>query len=373
MPVAIKVPDLGTTVDEIKLVAWLVEEGEQVKRGDALAEIETDKAASELESVAEGVLLKHVVLAGETAAKGDVLAYVGKPGETIPDREAPVEAVPVATQPTPVTRVSAPRVSPIVRNLAEKLGVDLARVQGTGTSGMITREDVKRAASAEAEAAGGEPLPRSQRAVARAVLKSSREIPHLRIAASIDMTAAQAIREKAKKSGGRISYDAVFLEALAVAVKAVPLVAARLEGERVIRPDGIHVAIAVGRGNDLFLPVVRDVDKKDLAALQREIAALSDQAAAARIKPEQMTGGCMTLSNLGMYPIESFDAIIFPEHSAILAVGAAQKKPIVVNDRVAIRPVALATLSVDHRLINGRTAAEFLARVKEIIESGTFT
>lgn len=361
MVVAIKVPDLGTTVDEVKLVAWLVEEGEQVKRGDLLAEIETDKATTELESVAEGTLLKQVMSAGETAAKGDILAYVGKPGETLPETETPAAS----------PQANAPRVSPMVRNLARKLDVALSQVQGTGRGGMITREDVQNAVKeSSSKAASGEPLSRAQAAVAKSVLTSVQTIPHLRVTASIDMAAAQQLREKAKSAGKKISYDAIFLKALANAIQTVPLVAARLENNRVTRPDGIHIALAVGSANDLFLPVIRDIGEKDISSLQEDIQKIASQAKVSALKPEDMTGGCMTLSNLGMYPIESFDAIIFPEHSAILAVGATQKKPVVINERVEILPVALATLAVDHRLINGRTAAEFLTKVKETLESG---
>jgi len=368
MAVAVRAPDLGTTVDEVRLVAWLVEEGQSVKRGDALAEIETDKATTELESVAEGVLLKRVAPDDSVVGKGDILAYIGKAGESIPEPAAPVEA---AAPPNPVaskSRPAAARISPMVRNLAGKLGVDLSRVEGTGAGGIITRADVKRAAKAAPEA--GQGLSRSQAAVAKAVLKSAQTIPHLRVNASIDMSTVMALRAKAEGTGEKISYDAILLKALAEALKAFPLIAAKLEGNRVVQREGRHIAVAMDRGGALFLPVVKNVDSKGLAEVQRDIVDFSGRAERAEIGPEEMTGGCMTLSNLGMFPIESFDAIVFPEHSAILAVGATQSKPVVVADRVEIRPLANVTLSVDHRLINGRTAAAFLAEVKKILESG---
>lgn len=371
MAVAIRVSDLGTTVDEVRLVAWLVAEGESVKRGDALAEIETDKATTELESVAAGVLLKQVVPADSKVGKGEVLAYVGKPGETVPEPETPADRPVVRESSAPGARANAPRVVPMAKNLAAKLGVDLSGVAGSGKGGMITRDDVQRAARAAAVGpTAGEPLSRAQSAVAKAVLTSVQTVPHLRVTASIDMTAAQALRETAKAAGEKLSYDAMLLKALAKAIEAVPLVAAKLAGERIVKPGGLHIAVAIGQGNELLLPVVRDVDKKDLSAVQSDVTAFADRAGRGEIKPEEMTGGCMTLSNLGMYPIDAFDAIIFPEHSAILAVGATQKKPAVMEDRVEIRPLAEVTLSVDHRLINGRTAAEFLTRVKEAIEAG---
>lgn len=374
MATAIKVPDLGTTVDEIKIVAWLVEEGQSVKRGDVLAEIETDKATIELESVAEGVLLKLITPAGETAQEGDVLAYIGEMGESVPDEEINAAnrgtaAEPVASERLPVQR---PAVSRMVSNLAKKVGVDLATVQGTGQGGVITRQDVLQARKAGPKRETDpdrERLPRSQAAVAKAVLKSCSEIPHLHVTAAIDMTVAERVRNQSAVGGAKIGYDAIFLKAMAGAIQATPLIAARLDGEFVIRPEGVHIAVAIGFENDLVLPVVRNVDQKDLPTLQSEIDDLIAQARAHTFKAEQMTGGCITLTNLGMYPIESFDPIIFPEHSAILAVGAVQKKPVVLDDRVAIRPMATIKLAVDHRLINGRTAAEFICNVKEIIET----
>jgi len=371
MVTEVRVPDLGTTVDEVKLVAWLIKEGESVKRGDVLAEIQTDKATIDLESVAEGTLLKQLVPEDTKVGKGDVLAYVGKPGEAIPELKAPADAPEARASSAPVPRTDAPRVSLMVKNLANKLGVDLASVEGTGRNGMITREDVRNAAKGSSiSVAVGEPLSRAQAGVAKAVLKSVQTMPHLRVTASLDMTAVQRLREEAKATGEKLSYDAILLKALAKAIEAVPLIAAKLEGERVVKPTGLHIALAVGRGDELLLPVVRDVNKKDLSAVQSDIADFAARADKNEIKFEEMTGGCMTLSNLGMYPIDAFDAIIFPEHSAILAVGATQKKAVVVEDCVEICPVANVTLSVDHRLINGRNAAEFLTRVKDVMESG---
>jgi len=374
MPVPIRMPDLGTTVDEIKIVAWLVKEGDSVKRGDFLAEIETDKATGELESVAEGVLLKQVAAEGDVVETGEVLAYVGEPGDTAPETGEEPETDEGGRSAGALVPPAAkrPRVAPVVQNLARKLGIDPASVQGTGRGGTVTREDVLRAGEAATEAGNppAERLSRSQSAVAKAVLKSVHEIPHLRIEAVADMTAAQRIREQSSDVGTRISHDAIFLKAMAKAVQTVPLLAARLDGDRVIRPEEIHLALAIGVENDLFLPVIRDVTHKDLASIQAEIADLASQARASTLRPEQMTGACMTLSNLGMYPVETFDAIIFPEHSAILAVGATRETPTAVDDRVEVRPLVSMKLAVDHRLINGRAAAQFLTEVKETVESG---
>ncbi len=384
MAAAIKLPDMGTNVEECKVLGWRIKPGEAVKRGDVLADIETDKAVAELESTGEGVLLEIVVKAGDLARTGDVLAYVGKPGDS-----AAGEAQATATTAVALAQGAAPtvdassrlgggqslRVAPIVRNLAAKLGVDLGRVQGTGTGGVITREDVQRAGRERARtpteaAPAGEPLPRAQAAVARAVQRSWKEIPHLSITASIDMTLAQEMRAKSDVDGARLSYEAIFLKAMARAAEALPLVAAKLVGERVIRPQGVHIALAIGLDNELFLPVVRDVEKKNLVSLQKEVADLVEKVKARTLRAEQMSGASMALSNLGMYPIEAFDGIIFPEHSTILTLGAIQLKPVILEGEVKARPVVTVKLAADHRLINGRTAAAFLSKVKEVIESG---
>jgi len=382
MAIAIRLPDMGTNVEECKVLAWKVKEGDFVKRGDVLADIETDKAVAELESTAEGVLLQCRVLAGATARTGDILAYVGQAGESI---IAELESAQGAEEPRNAgghgeismgTALSgSPRVSLIVRNLAAKLGVDLQQVKGTGAGGVITREDVQRAhptpTTLETSASSStEQLSRRQAAVARAVQRSWREIPHLSISASIDMSRAQELREKSQAGGSKISYDAIFLKAMARTAANHPLFLARLEGERIVRPQGIHIALAVGFEDELYLPVIRNVDQKDLPALQVEVSELAGKIKAHALKAEPLSGATMALSNLGMYPIEAFDAIIFPEHSSILTVGSIQPMAAVVDGKVEIRPRVVVKLAADHRLINGRAAAEFLTAVKHAVEGG---
>jgi len=366
MATPIRMPDLGTTVEEFRFMAWLVAEGDTVGRGDALAEIETDKAVTALESPAQGVLLRRCVSDGDTVYTGDVLAYVGAPGEVLPDEE--ISAAPAATAPEAVSPPAGP-VEPaafFARNLAAALGVDLAAVRGTGAGGVITREDVLRAHAGEPAPAAAT-LSRGQAAVARAVTKSWTEIPHIFISAAIDMTAAQRVR--AQRAGDRnISYDAIFLHALAQACRAYPLCAAHLEGDRVVPPAGLHLAFAVGVEHELFLPVVRDVDRRTLPDLQAEIEAAVAQVKAGALSTDRLTGACLAMSNLGMLPIESFDPIIFPGHSLMLAVGAVRPQPVVIDGGIHVRPICHIRLAADHRLINGRLAAAFAAKVKEIVE-----
>jgi len=364
-------PDLGTTVEEFKIMAWLVGEGDFVELGDALAEIETDKAVTQLESTAKGQVLRLLVEAGDTVYTGDTLAYIGASGEALALEEmpAPREAAvaPVDTLPSvEKTRQAAY----IVRNLAAQLNVELDAVAGSGEGGVITREDVLRASSGEAAPTPLlESLSRGQAAVARAVTKSWTEIPHLFIAAAIDMSAAQRLRAQSEAAGRKLSYDAIFLHALALACKAYPTAAARLDGEKIVPARGMHLAFAVGRENELFLPVVRDVDRRSLTEIQAEIEAAVAQVKAGSLSADRMAGACMAVSNLGMYPIESFDPIIFPGHSIMLALGAITPSPVVIDGGIHVRPVCNIKLAADHRLINGRLAAAFVSELKACIES----
>ena len=348
MAVMIRMPDFGTAVSEVRITRWLVEEGAAVKRGDLLAEIETDKAATELESIAEGILLKRLAEEGALAESGQIIAWIGAPGEVLPANEAP-----------------KPKLALIVGNLAAKLGVDTKTVEGTGERGVITRADVLRAAQ---ERPRTEQLSRSQAAVARAVEQSNREIPHLRIVMSIDMTAAAAARERLPADQRKGYYDACFVSAMARATTTVPLMAARLEAGAVVRSSTVSIAVAVSSGTDLLLPVIHNAAAKPLEQLREEIAGAALRARTGTLRAEETTGASMAFSNLGMYPVDQFDALIFPGHTAILALGAAEDRAVVHGGNIEIRRMATVTLAADHRLINGRTAAEYLTKLKELVE-----
>jgi len=371
MATPIRMPDLGTTVEEFKIMAWLVSEGDYVELGDALAEIETDKAVTQLESTAKGVVLRLKVEAGDTVYTGDVLAYIGAHGEVLPEEEtlAPRTAAASPSDSLP-TAEKTQEAAFIVRNLAAHLNVELGAVRGSGQDGVITREDVLHASAGEvAPAPSPESLSRCQAAVARAVTKSWTEIPHLFIAVAIDMSAAQRLRAKSEAAGRKLSYDAIFLHALAQACKAYPTAGAHLDGERIVPARGMHIAFAVGLENELFLPVVRDVDRRSLTEIQGEIETAIAQVKAGALSADRMAGACMAMSNLGMYPIESFDPIIFPGHSIMLAVGGITPRPVVIDGGIHVRPICRVKLAADHRLINGRLAAAFVSEVKACIES----
>lgn len=377
MAVPIKMPDLGTTVEEFTIMAWRISEGDTVSLGDELADIETDKAVTALESTTGGVVLRLCCEAGELVHTGDTLAYIGQAGEIIAETPAVVasSATPAIANATtaPAAKPASP-VAPVVRNLAAKMGVDLATLAGTGQGGTITREDVLRASRERAPVAApeapqaGVPLSRGQAAVARAVTKSWTEIPHFSVTASIDMHAARRLRADAVAQGRKLSYDAIVLRAMAKALDTMPGMAATLDGDRLIAASGIHLALAIDRQQELTLPVLRDVNTKSLAAIQAEIDEILAQLQAGALRAERLQGGCMTLSNLGMYAIDAFTPIIFPGHSAILAMAAIQDRPVALAGQLEIRPMATVTLTCDHRLINGRMAAEFVTSVKTLVE-----
>ena len=383
MATPLRMPDLGTVEGVVTLVRWLKAEGDTVALGEPLFEVETDKGVSEVEAALAGVLVKKIVPDGGRAGSGETIAMIRRPGEP---EDAPTAAAPTAVaKPPAATRTAAvgagaAHVVPVVRALAEKHGVDLATVTPTGPGGRITRQDVlmarmPRKTVAQAAARGGPSatpqgsLTPRQAVIARKVSQSHLEKPTYRVTTQVDMGQALAARERARASGG-ISWDAFFVRACAIAIAEMPVFRSRLTAGEIAVYPGVDIAVAVGIGDDLVIPAVRGPAEKSLSVISAEIAEVAKKAEAGSLGSEEIEGSCFLVSNLGMFPVESFDAIIYPEHSAALAVGAVTPTPVSDGTRIWIAQRARLTLSVDHRLVNGRTAARFLARVKQILESG---
>jgi len=375
MATAIKVPDIGTTVDHVKLVKWLKKEGDTVKRGEALCEVETDKAVSELESIAEGTVLR-IVAAEDTEVEQDtIIAYVGQAGEQISEESSGFrgqgsgggnEHEASATEP----RTLNPSVPPMIVNLARKLSVDLASVKGTGPGGRITKEDVMKAQGQPAAAAlAGKPLSQNQLVVARRVSRSQRDIPPIDITARFDMSAVIAARKRIREeSGVKISFDAFLVMAVTKVMKDFPHFRSRLEEERVVESESVNVGIAIGVGEQLFTPVIPGADGLSLKDTDAAIQRLQQKSEKGAFEPADLKGATLTVSNLGMYPVLAFSAIIPPDQVAILTVGTTEETPVVRSGEVKVLPMATVTLSVDHRLINGREGAEFLTALKKRVE-----
>ncbi len=424
MAVEIPMPRLSQTTDEVKLIRWLVKPGDAVAKGQALAEVENDKTTMEVESFAAGTVLR---LSGEPdsmIAAGSVIAVLGEPGErpeagaagTAPAPPGRTPASPPAPAPTGAPGLASAAAAegvlatPLVRNLARKHGVDLGRVRGTGARGLITRADLDSylrapstppssapatapsasqsaapsAAPAQAvrQAAGAPqepglpaevvevPLSAHQRAVARAVTAAKSQVPHYYLRTRIGADRLQAWRETHRRADGRkVAVDAILAWACARALARHPRLNGTLSGERLRLEPQVHIGVAVAAGEELHVPVVRQAQLKDIAELDRELAGLVDKARAGRLAAADLSGGTFTLTNLGMYPVEDFAAVLNAPQVAIAAAGRIGREIAVAEDgSFRARSALSLTGSFDHRAVNGAQGAAFLAEIKRILE-----
>jgi len=383
MPTEVILPDYGTSADRVTLVRWLKNEGDPVERGDSLCEIETDKAVSELEAFVEGTLLRQVADEGSEVEIGAVIAYIGAAGEDVPkpSAQAADSAPPPAStpeSPAPGERLTAAKASPLARKLAKDLAVDLSQVAGTGCGGKITRQDIVRAkeqadqgAPPSGPQAGEAALGANQRSVIRRITESSRETIPIRLASRIHMGQAIRRRENLRAELGRkITYDALFVHTVARIMEGFPHFRSRLSGEQLLTSDDVHVGVAVSIEDELYIPVVHNAHRRRIDDIDSVIRKLADKAGAGRLGPQDVRGATMTVSNLGMYPVEWFDAVIPPAQAAVLTIGAVEEVPVFKDNKVlAAEPVVRVLLCVDHRMINGREAARFLAELRTAMES----
>jgi pyruvate dehydrogenase E2 component (dihydrolipoamide acetyltransferase) len=366
----LRMPDLGTVEGSVTLVRWLKRVGDAVARGEPLFEVETDKGVSEVECAAEGTLVARLVEEGATVAAGDSIASIRGRGEQ--DRPEAAGSPRPEPVPAPAPRMApigagAPRgLAPSLVALAGKHGVDLSRVTGTGIGGAVTRQDILRAR----DTARGQSSPRplrepapAQLIVAARVSQSHREKPVFHVSARVDMGRVMAAR-------GTLRFDAFFVKASAVALGEFPAFLSYKTGGEAGWHESMDVAVAIGVDDELYAPVVRDAERRSVQEISAEIDRLAQKARAGLLTGPDAEGSCFLVSNLGMFPVESFDAVILPEHSAALAVGEAAPTPIADGAAVRIAPMAVLTLTVDHRLINGSAAARFLGRVKLLLEGG---
>ena len=404
---AVTMPKWGIEMTEGTINRWNADEGEAVEKGAPLLEVETEKIVNTVDAPASGILRRIVAGPGDLKPVGALLAVLaptqvgdaeierfiaGFQGATV-SFEPETGGAPAAPAPTGVSAADAPavseqaaadepRISPLARRLAESLGIDIAGVQGTGRDGRITREDVAAHAArsaAERESAGeGSPanppvrrrLSATRVTIARRLLESKQTIPHYRL--SLDVTCDALLRhadEAARGSDARISVNDLLVRACALALVRHPGINAWLEGEEILEFPHADVAIAVAAPGGLITPVVRGADTKSLVEIAAATADLTARARGGTLTRADIGGGTFTVSNLGMYGLTRFDAIVNPPQVAILAAGAAQDRVIARNGAPAVAKVMTLTLSADHRVVDGAAGAAFLTDLRELIEA----
>src|SRR6266540_7563186 len=375
---------LSPTMEEGRVVKWHKREGDPVKTGETLAEVETDKAVMDLVARADGVLRQVAVAEGETVPVGRVVAVIAAPGEAVGAARAAAAAgaATAAPQPLPTapatsvapadaTRVKA---SPLARRMAKETGVDLKLVTGTGPGGRVTKRDLETAGTRGGVAYEDVPLTQIRKTIAKRLVTSLGPIPHFFLTAEADMERAAEARDALNRQlgegdQGRVSFNDVILKATALALTKHRACNAWFQDDHIRYWNEVHIGMAVAVEDGLITPVIRNANLKSLAEIGREARALAEKARNRRLQPDEYTGSTFSVSNLGMFDIDQFTAVINPPEAGILAVGSIVPKPAVVDGQVAARRRLRVTLSCDHRVIDGATGAAFLQTLKQMLEN----
>src|SRR6478609_747269 len=397
---------LSPTMEEGRLVEWKKNEGDAVAQGDVLAEVETDKAVMELVARSAGTMIKRVVEVGTTLPVGGIVAWLGEKGEAVPSGGGPVgqpAGGPVVAKPAPVAAVVAPaapapsvssassasdrvKASPLAKKIAKEKGLDLGTVQGSGPAGRVVLRDLDGAATRPAAAAMAvgrasvgapgvvfEDVPLSQlrKTIAKRLAQSLGPIPTFFLTMDVDMTRSAEAREALKALGpeGKVSFNDIIIKAVATALIQHPACNAWWMDDRIRVWHEVHVGMAVAVEDGLITPVIRNADQKSLRQISADSRDLAGRARDRKLKPEEFTGSTFSISNLGMFDIEHFTAIINPPEAGILAVGKVREEPAVVNGQVVVRQKMRMTMSCDHRVIDGATGAAFLKTLKTLLEN----
>lgn len=387
-------PQMGFDMTQGTLVRWLKSEGELVTRGEAIAEIETDKAVVELEAFASGVLRKILVKEGTVVPVGQAIGIIAAPDEELVGEIAAGAPPPISKEtPQPTVAAVAPapiaeealKASPLARRIAQEQGIDLRRVTGSGPSGRIVEKDVLGFASQGAAAptppkeavspavpAASQAMSAMRQAIARRMSQSKREAPHFYVTAEIDMTDALKLRQglnEALEGETRVSINDLIVKAAAKALAKFPQINAHFIDGSVQVQEQINIGIAIALEEGLIAPAILDCASKSLVDIAKAAKDLVDRAKAGVLRPQEYMGGTFTVSNLGMYDVDRFTAIINPPQVAILAVGSVRERPLVRNGAVVIAQTMNATVSADHRATDGAGAAQFLSLVKRLLEN----
>ncbi|MFV0622782.1 pyruvate dehydrogenase complex dihydrolipoamide acetyltransferase [Sphingomonas sp. ac-8] len=432
MSIEIKMPALSPTMEEGTLAKWLVKEGDTVRSGDLMAEIETDKATMEFEAVDEGTIAKILVTEGSDNVKvGTVIAILAAEGEDAsaieapaakadapaekaeaPKAEAPKEASKAEAKPAPAAAPAAPssggrvKASPLARRIAAEKGVDLSAVAGSGPNGRIVKTDVEgakpgaapkaeapAATSAAASVPSGGAAPTSEtkavwydesiphevaklsnirKTIARRLTEAKQTIPHIYLTVDVRLDALLKLRSDLNKTldvrGVKLSVNDLLIKALGIALEQSPKCNVTFLGDQLVSYSRADVSVAVSTPTGLITPIIRDAAAKGVAKISSEMKELAGRAKENKLKPEEYQGGTASLSNMGMFGIKQFEAVINPPQGMILAVGAGEKRPYVIDDALGVATVMTATGSFDHRAIDGADGAEMLKLFKALVE-----
>ncbi len=421
MATEITMPKLSDTMTEGRLISWKKSVGEKISRGDIIAEVETDKANMELEAFVSGFLLETRVKPGEMAPVGTVIAVVGEAGEVVqgqpaeeaalpapePEKPQPESASPAAAaapaEAEPVTEegveaAETEKASPLVRRLARERGIDLKMVKGSGQEGRILKEDLEQFLDerkvqdqrnaqptgpqpqpAPESAHRPEPLPihsgeslplsRMRAAIARTVSRSWREIPHFSVTVAIDRGEAEEVRRELKGAGVPVSTSDMIVKATAVALRSFPALNNSFTGEGIVVNGEVNIGLAVALEEGLMIPVIKGCGALSLKEIAERSRELVERARNGKVSEAELSGGTFTISNLGMFGVEEFMAVILPPQGGILATGGVHDEAIVKNGQLVAGRIMRVTLSADHRLIDGAYAAQFLGELKRVLEN----
>jgi len=402
MATKIQMPKLSDTMDTGRILKWLKKEGEKVAPGDVIAEVETDKANMDMEAYDDGTLLKIVAKVGDRVPVGGLIAVLGVAGEDVSSlvsgsgasasAESSKNQLPPAVEKQDVVAVEAPapakaeppkgngrlKASPLAKRLAVDRGIDIGDVKGSGTGGRVIKRDVEGFAPSTHKryvVSSGEfkdePLSMMRESIAKRLSQSNIEAPHFFLTVEVRMENAVSFRESLNKfdDQNKISFNDIIIKACASALQEHPEVNATFMKDKIRIFGDVHIGVAVAIEDGLITPVVRDVDKKGLRDISAETKDLAARARDRKLRPEEYSGSTFTLSNLGMFGVDEFTAIINPPEAAILAVGTIVDKPVVEDGQIKIGKRMRMTLSSDHRVVDGAMAAQFMQTLKKILEN----
>lgn len=410
----IRMPRLSDTMEEGIILEWFKKVGEEVSTGDILAEVETDKATMELESFQDGILL-HIGIEKGAVPVDALIAIVGEKGENIDDilaaeaesggkketskdeqpatskaEQAPESKPTTQTVVKSISKEAAPnpstdsriKASPLAKKMAEDAGINLSSVPGSGDNGRIIRRDIENFTPTQSAKTtpsislnpdvqyGDIPVSQMRKTIARRLGESKFSAPHFYLTMEVNMDNAVRARKAVNDQGGvKVSFNDIIVKASALALRKHPMVNASWHGDKMTVHEHVNIGVAVAVAEGLLVPVVRDADLKPLSAITQEIRALAEKAKDKKLSLDEMQGNTFTISNLGMFGIEEFTAIINPPDACILAVGGIIKKPVVKNNEIVVGNVMKITLSCDHRIVDGVVGSQFLNTLKSYLET----